>query len=136
MSTNILLIDDDALLRRSLAFNLERAGYLVSSTTATRWATSGATRARGLRHRRVPDLSPAYLRRQLMTIRRLLNAYKQQTQISARELDVLALLASGKSNQAIADTLIIGTNTVKMHLRHIYAKLDAHNRVQAIIQAR
>jgi LuxR family transcriptional regulator, maltose regulon positive regulatory protein len=71
-----------------------------------------------------------------MTIRRLLNAYKQQTQISARELDVLALLASGKSNQAIADTLIIGNNTVKMHLRHIYAKLDAHNRVQAIIQAR
>jgi len=71
-----------------------------------------------------------------MTIRRLLNAYKRQTQISARELDVLALLASGKSNQAIADTLIIGVNTVKMHLRHIYAKLDAHNRVQAIIQAR
>ena len=45
-----------------------------------------------------------------MTVRRLLNAYKQQTQISARELDVLALLASGKSNQAIADTLIIGNN--------------------------
>jgi DNA-binding CsgD family transcriptional regulator len=65
-----------------------------------------------------------------------LDAYEQQTQISARELDVLALLASGKSNQAIADTLIIGINTVKMHLRHIYAKLDAHNRVQAIIQAR
>ena len=71
-----------------------------------------------------------------MTVRRLFNTYKRQTQISARELDVLALLASGKSNQAIADTLIIGVNTVKMHLRHIYAKLDAHNRVQAIIQAR
>lgn len=71
-----------------------------------------------------------------MTVRRLLNAYRQQTQFSARELDVLALLASGKSNQAIADTLIIGINTVKMHLRHIYGKLDAHNRVQAIIQAR
>jgi DNA-binding CsgD family transcriptional regulator len=67
---------------------------------------------------------------------RQLNAYEQQTQISVRERDVLALLASGKSNQAIADTLIIGVNTVKMHLRHIYAKLDAHNRVQAIIQAR
>jgi LuxR family maltose regulon positive regulatory protein len=62
--------------------------------------------------------------------------YEQLMLISARELDVLALLASGKSNQGIADTLIIGTNTVKMHLRHIYAKLDAHNRVQAIIQAR
>ena len=70
-----------------------------------------------------------------MTVR-LPNVYEQQERISARELDVLALLASGKSNQAIADTLIIGVNTVKMHLRHIYVKLDAHNRVQAIIQAR
>ena len=64
------------------------------------------------------------------------HSYTQQLLISSRELDVLALLASGKSNQGIADTLIIGTNTVKMHLRHIYAKLDAHNRVQALIQAR
>ena len=71
-----------------------------------------------------------------MTIRRLLKAYERQTQISARERDVLRLLASGMSNQAIADSLIIGTNTVKMHLRNIYAKLNAHNRVQAIAQAR
>ena len=62
--------------------------------------------------------------------------YEQQPLISSRELDVLALLASGKSNQGIADTLIIGTNTVKMHLRHIYAKLDAHNRVEALKCAR
>src|SRR5262245_3033008 len=34
MSTSILLIDDDTLLRRSLAFNLERAGYLVNSTAS------------------------------------------------------------------------------------------------------
>ena len=71
-----------------------------------------------------------------MTVRRLLNAYERQTRISARERDVLRLLASGMSNQAIADTLIIGINTVKMHLKSIYAKLDAHNRVQAIAQAR
>lgn len=64
------------------------------------------------------------------------DAYDQRMQLSARELDVLHLLAGGMSNQAIADTLIIGINTVKMHLRNIYAKLDAHNRVQAIAQAR
>jgi ATP/maltotriose-dependent transcriptional regulator MalT len=56
--------------------------------------------------------------------------------LSERELDVLWQLVSGKSNQEIADTLIIGVNTVKMHLKHIYAKLDAHSRVQAIAQAR
>jgi DNA-binding response OmpR family regulator len=42
MPTRILLIDDDALLRRSLAFNLERAGYLVNSTASAEEALEHA----------------------------------------------------------------------------------------------
>lgn len=60
----------------------------------------------------------------------------QEQLFSTRELEVLRLLAAGKSNQEIASTLFIGINTVKMHLKHIYDKLDAHNRVQAVSQAR
>ena len=55
---------------------------------------------------------------------------------SKRELEVLRLLADGRANQDIALALIIGVNTVKMHIQHLYDKLDVHNRVQAILRAR
>jgi len=56
--------------------------------------------------------------------------------LSARELEVLRLVAAGQSNGAIAQTLIIAESTVKMHLKNIYGKLGAHSRTQAIVRAR
>jgi LuxR family maltose regulon positive regulatory protein len=56
--------------------------------------------------------------------------------LSEREIEILNLLATGLSNQAIAEKLIIGLNTVKTHLKNIYGKLGAHNRTQAIAHAR
>lgn len=56
--------------------------------------------------------------------------------LSARELDVLRLVAAGCSNQEIADRLFIGVSTVKKHINHIYDKLDAKNRTQAVAHAR
>lgn len=55
--------------------------------------------------------------------------------LSRREIDVLRLLVEGYSNHEIADQLAIAESTVKMHLKHLYGKLDVHNRVQAAIQA-
>jgi DNA-binding NarL/FixJ family response regulator len=52
--------------------------------------------------------------------------------LSAREREILALLASGMSNKQIANHLTISSNTVKFHLRTIYSKLGVHNRVQAM----
>jgi DNA-binding NarL/FixJ family response regulator len=52
--------------------------------------------------------------------------------LSAREREILALLASGMSNKQIAGHLTISSNTVKFHLRTIYSKLGVHNRVQAM----
>jgi ATP/maltotriose-dependent transcriptional regulator MalT len=57
-------------------------------------------------------------------------------QLSARELEVLALLATGKSNQAIADELVITLDTVKRHVTHILDKLGVPNRTAAVIRAR
>ncbi len=57
-------------------------------------------------------------------------------QLSQRELEVLRLMAAGASNQTIAETLVITVGTVKSHINHILAKLEAHNRTEAVARAR
>ncbi len=56
--------------------------------------------------------------------------------LSARELEVLSLIAQGKSNQEIAEQLYLVLNTVKRHTSNIYDKLDAKKRTEAIAKAR
>ena len=56
--------------------------------------------------------------------------------LSERERTILQLLADGRSIQEIASILIISVHTARTHVKHIYAKLDAHNRVQALERAR
>jgi DNA-binding CsgD family transcriptional regulator/pimeloyl-ACP methyl ester carboxylesterase len=51
--------------------------------------------------------------------------------LSAREIEVLRLLAAGRSNQQIADELVISLNTVNRHVSNIYAKTGAANRAEA-----
>ena len=56
--------------------------------------------------------------------------------LSPRELDVLRLLAAGKSNPEIAEALFIGRGTVRTHVSNILAKLGASTRTEAAIIAR
>lgn len=56
--------------------------------------------------------------------------------LSARELEVLELVASGRSNAQIAEDLYIAIDTVKRHMTHILAKLGASNRTEAAARAR
>jgi LuxR family maltose regulon positive regulatory protein len=56
--------------------------------------------------------------------------------LTARELEILHLLAAGSSNQQIAHQLVISLNTVKRHVQHIIAKLSVTNRTQAVASAR
>jgi LuxR family maltose regulon positive regulatory protein len=56
--------------------------------------------------------------------------------LSQRELEVLQLLVQGRSNQEIAQELVIAIDTVKRHISHIFSKLGVTNRVQAVKQAR
>lgn len=52
--------------------------------------------------------------------------------LSDREREVLALIARGMSNKAIADELVLSVGTVKSHTKSIFRKLDVHSRTQAI----
>jgi LuxR family maltose regulon positive regulatory protein len=56
--------------------------------------------------------------------------------LSQRELEVLHLIGAGLSNQQIADELVVAVSTVKSHINHLYGKLGAHSRVQAVSVAR
>lgn len=56
--------------------------------------------------------------------------------LSGRELEVLRLMATGLSNQAMAAKLHITVGTVKTHVNAIFGKLDAHNRTLAVARAR
>jgi DNA-binding NarL/FixJ family response regulator len=56
-------------------------------------------------------------------------------ELTERELEVLAALAQGLTNKEIGAALVISPNTVKRHLRAIYAKLDVHTRAAATAKA-
>jgi DNA-binding CsgD family transcriptional regulator len=56
--------------------------------------------------------------------------------LSARELEVLALIDQGLSNQQIADRLSVAPSTVKTHINNLYGKLGVQTRVQAVNRAR
>jgi len=65
------------------------------------------------------------------------NTRVQQTLgISARELEVLELLAAGRSNKEIAARLGVSPNTVKTHVAKLHGKLDVKRRTAAIRRAR
>jgi LuxR family maltose regulon positive regulatory protein len=55
--------------------------------------------------------------------------------LTEREAEVLRLLAAGRSNQEIAESLVISVSTVKTHITRVYGKLDVASRTQAIVKA-
>jgi LuxR family maltose regulon positive regulatory protein len=56
--------------------------------------------------------------------------------LTERELEVLRLLAAGRSNAEMAAGLFVEHSTVKTHLIHLYRKLGVHSRIQAVARAR
>ncbi len=55
--------------------------------------------------------------------------------LTARELEVLRLMAKGTSTREIADALFISIATVRNHVQHILSKLDAHSKLEAVALA-
>ena len=71
-----------------------------------------------------------------MVVRALVPASQQGyvniEELTAREFDVLTLIANGQSNEEIADSLYISRNTVRYHVRSILGKFGAENRTEAV----
>ena len=65
------------------------------------------------------------------------NAHKRELheELTSREMEILLLMAEGKTNQEIADQLFIALKTVKTHVSNILSKLQVQDRTQAVIYA-
>jgi DNA-binding NarL/FixJ family response regulator len=61
---------------------------------------------------------------------------QESLRISERELEVLHLLAAGRSNKEIAHRLEVSPNTVKTHIARLFEKLEVRRRTEAILRAR
>lgn len=115
--------DHDADIVR--AVEAGAAGYLLKDATADEIATAVEQAARG-----ESVLSAALTERVVDAMR------TRRAELTAREREVLVLLAEGLSNREIARRVFLSEATVKTHLAHIYTKLDVEGRTAAVARAR
>jgi NarL family two-component system response regulator LiaR len=86
-------------------------------------------------HRGEPSLHSSIARKLLREVSQSEPAEPAPEPLTARELEVLGLLARGLDNQQIAEQLVIAEVTVRSHVSHILDKLHLANRVQATLYA-
>jgi LuxR family maltose regulon positive regulatory protein len=114
-----------AILRAALACRItpDYISRLLTAFSSGRDDTSGAgTRTLAMRSSQSAPAGPFY--------------EGGSERLSLRELEVLRLMASGKTNAEIARVLVVAVSTVKSHTNSIFGKLDVTSRSEAILRAR
>lgn len=120
-------VDDDKL------YPVIEAGafsYLLKTSRAAEIAEAIRAAARGQ-----SVLEPQVTAKMMNRLRETKQQDNAHEELTEREMEVLRLIAEGKSNQEIADTLFIGVKTVKFHVTNLLAKLGVEDRTQAAIYA-
>jgi len=138
LPTRVLVLstfDDDAEI--SAALTAGAVGYLLKDVPSEKLAEAIRLAARG-----ESVLEPSVATKVVRQFAQLQNRQQRRTvqplvePLSARELQVLEHLTSGKSNKEIAADLQIAEGTVKNHMSQVLAKLGALDRTQAALRAR
>lgn len=104
--------------------------YLLKTSRAPEIAQAIRSAAKG-----VSILESQVASKMMSRFRQPAAARAPHEELTEREMEVLKLIAQGKSNQEVADELIIGVKTVKFHVTNILAKLGVEDRTQAAIYA-
>ena len=115
--------------RVQAALEAGASGYLLKDADA-----DNVTAAIRAAHRGDLQLDPAVARR-LMSSLRPETSRSSLTELTARELDVLRLLASGRANKEIAAELSLSERTTRTHVSSILRKLGLNSRTQAALWA-
>lgn len=86
-------------------------------------------------YRGEPSLHPAIARKLILELNEPPDLPLSREPLTAREMDVLKLVAQGRTNQEIGERLVISERTVSNHVSNILSKLHLANRVQAALYA-
>jgi len=111
-------------------------GYLLKDASSDKLFEAIRSAARGEYF-----LQPSITSKVMAEFARLSRAARRQPEgllepLSEREMEILRLLAQGLSNKIIAEQLVIAEGTVKNHVTSILAKMDAKDRLQAVLKAK
>jgi DNA-binding NarL/FixJ family response regulator/class 3 adenylate cyclase len=117
------------------ALRIGASGFLLKDTPADRLLDAVRVAASG-----DALLAPSITRRLIERFTHIVRpepgvAPNALSELTARELEVLRLVARGLSNSEIATELVVGDNTVKTHVAHVLSKLGLRDRVQAVVLA-
>jgi DNA-binding NarL/FixJ family response regulator len=122
--------DDDDLYE---AVRAGAAGYLLKDASVPELAKAIRSVVEG--HSPVSPSMASKLLSGLNSLARQADGAQRHPPLTARELEVLRLVARGLSNREVAAELFIAENTVKNHVRNILEKLRLHSRMQAVMHA-
>lgn len=117
-------LDDDKVYP---ALKAGAVSYILKTSKASRIADSIRETMNG-----TPVLEPEVMTKMMKQMRHSKVLHEDLTE---REMEILLLLANGYTNQEIADELFIALKTVKTHVSNLLAKLEVHDRTQAVIYA-
>jgi DNA-binding NarL/FixJ family response regulator len=105
-------------------------GYLTKDAGADQIRAAVEAVARG-----EAALDPAIQHHVLAAVSAPQETSESPDDLTPREVEVLALIAEGLTNTEIAERLVVSAATVKSHVNHIFAKIGARDRAQAVVYA-